>query len=552
MHYDEAAVALSDESFQDSEKQKQFISLPHNKLTDGIVSMSILQQNELEFDDQDGSKRGYSFKCKTGLHGHTVLCTDGRIAISVPPKDEIPREVTVALAHAAYLRDSEDEFTIKSVKHHASSCAVICSISSPTQSEMAIKIGGSHVHFVFYAYPDPPEEKTFLWYKKLPRKEDLSIDFSWKSRLRVFRKELKKFIADVKKKNPGNLSLKTLSWPGPIRVEGKYVSETKDHRSQMEAHVLGCEKTTLEELIGGFKDIHRGSCLIMSLAAADIAAERKEFGGRLYDESGNTKPGLLLNFSSEICMAAAGEGNKQIELRYKRSDDGDLHLSLIDQWFCFDPLTRDWSIQKISHAESSLPFAQKRGRRAIRLCDLLSTTAVVFRFLSEKIGESFLKASSNQQWHTMLDNCRREALETSVDERALKFRDLIDKYRPHLNVATEEVFNWITKECNQNKDIDQFVAEIGRDYGDLLAALYAELQELRDVATIVLGGYGGVHFGNTEDDLFLKTVNDELGFHKDKQGRVPDQATVVRAQASGSSNRLLRAGQWRNLIGGDK
>jgi len=111
MHYDEAAVALSDESFLDSEKQKQFISLPHDKLTDGIVSMRILQQNELEFDDHDEAKRGCSFKCsKKGLHGHTVLCTGGCITISVLPKDGIPREVKVASAHAAYLRDSEDEF----------------------------------------------------------------------------------------------------------------------------------------------------------------------------------------------------------------------------------------------------------------------------------------------------------------------------------------------------------------------------------------------------------------------------------------------------------
>jgi mannose-6-phosphate isomerase class I len=587
MHYDEAAVALSDESFLDSEKQKRLICTPRNENAGVLVPMRILHQDLLE--------AGHSFRCpRDPTHGHSVICTEGSIIISVRPEGGIPREMTIASAHAAYLRDSKDEFTIKSVKHHTSACAVICSISSPVTSQMAIKIGGTHVHFVFYAYPNPAEEETFLWYNKLHEKENLPLNFSWESRLRVFREELEKFRSKMLHMNSGNISLMTLSWPGPIweqagtaRNQVRCVDTTWDHNSRMEAHVLGCEKTTLKDLVGGIQNINWESCLIMSLAAADIAAERKEFGGRLQDENGNTKPGLLLNFSSEICMAVAGKGDESVAFGDRNRDGGDLHINCIDQWLWFDPLTRDWFIQKTSPEDIGLSSDHKPHRRAIRLCDLLSTTAVVFRFLSEEIGKTFLEeqttlsakavqqAQAAKLWLDELKKCWHETTTVLVNERATKFKDLIDKYRLHLNVATEEVFNWISRECREGNDVEHFIVEIGRDYGDLLAALYAEFDlspfvELdpeekltspkekltgpKKKLTIVLGGYGGVHFGSAEckaSDLFVQTVNTELNFHL-RARRVQFKADVVRAQASGSSTRLLRAGQWRNLIGGDK
>jgi len=205
VHYDEAAVALCDESFLDKDKEKRHIYRLGVESTGGVVPMKILRPDTLE--------RGDSFACqKGGAHGHTILCTEGRITISVEPQGGVPHEMTIASAHSAYLRHTAKPFKVRSVEHHTSSCAIVCSHSAEPQPELAIAIGVTHVYFVYRAYPNPPEERLFVWYEKML----FGGDFSWQRRLEVFRNELAEFLKQVCQEPRRPISLTTLSWPGPI------------------------------------------------------------------------------------------------------------------------------------------------------------------------------------------------------------------------------------------------------------------------------------------------------------------------------------------------
>ena len=156
----------------------------------------------------------------------------------------------------------------------------------------------------------------------------------------------------------------------------------------------------------------------------------------------------------------------------------------------------------------------------------------------------------------MLTACMEEA-QTSckVDERARRFSELIRKYRPLLNATARPLFDWMARtaqsqetnnpdEMRRRKLCRDFIETIAYDYADMIAALIRSIPAIVPYAShIILGGYGGTHFGlcpneESNEDIFLDALQQEIKQHSGRDG-VPVEIEIFRSQASQSVYRLL-------------
>jgi mannose-6-phosphate isomerase class I len=530
MHYGMAAVALSDESFLDNEKQKRLVYFPGHPHTARMISFDVLT-NITESWKQ-------CLNCQESMtHGHTVICAEGAV-ILLASSSAGTSGLRLRTAYSAYLRAGVKSAMVASAKHHISSCMVICSRSTEPKPVLAVEIGGTRVHFVHWAYPDAPQEERFTWYSELAS----CGDFSWQQRIEVFRRRLTSFLQGVRAAvAEQHILLGAVSWPGAMRVAEHTKDAAAGAEVELKARCLGNAITSLAELTGGIPGLVNNQASVMCDVAADIAAELKELGGKLQDENGTPQPGVFLNFATDVSMAVADGTVQPISLHCVDSNGRLLHIGRIGRMFWFDPLTRDWTIQ-VPVVEVEDPMPRALSPRAICLNEMLSTTGVVLRFLASEMGKHFLAANSAALWKGALEKCRSEARAVTQEDRAQAFRNYCKTYQPHLNAAVTEAFRWIS----EHSEAGGFVEEIGRDYGDMIAALAREFSELRDKRTVVLGGTGGAYFGKTESECFMATVNQEVGFHAVRWGGMT--LAVERARASRSAHRLLHAADWLQLV----
>jgi hypothetical protein len=356
-------------------------------------------------------------------------------------------------------------------------------------------------------------------------------DFSWQMRLSRLRSELSNFVGGVPK-----VSLCAVSWPGAILGTGDQATLT--------AHILGCGGTTVQELFRGTA-LDSSDCRVMFDADADLAAELKEVGGQLQGKSGNPLPGWQLNFASEVCMSVAsvpaglGGATSVAEVNAAVTNPKGQRLAVgpIGRMLWFDPMSRDWHLtEDLRTQPPKAPEGLPSG--VIRLSDMLSTTGVALRLLASELGQKFLGESGETNYATELWKCWMAAQEVAMFDRGEKIANLIQEFRPHLNAAIADMFSWLDKD----PDRCEFVDEIGRDYGDVIAALLAELPVLQSTKVVVLGGFGGSHFGR-KGERFLKAVSGQL--HAGNRFR---EMEVRRATASGSPFRLLHAPDWGDLF----
>jgi hypothetical protein len=379
---------------------------------------------------------------------------------------------------------------------------------------------------VYRAYPDPPRHAAYLWHELLAG----GNDFSWPTRLSRLQSELKAFLSGVP-----NVSLCALSWPGSILGASD--------QARLTAHILDCDEsseTTVRDLCNG-SAVDSSNCRVMFDADADLAAELKEVGGRLQDDRGNPLSGWLLNFASGVCMSVAANSEAgTLKAKVRSSIDRQGHklvIGRVGRMLWFDPMTRDWHLKEDSKTHLlKVPDGLPSG--VIRLSDMLSTTAVALRLLASGLGEKFLGEFGHKNYTHQLKICRKSAQGVAQAARARKITELIQEFRPHLNGAVRDMFTWLDNDAGRG----EFVDEIGRDYGDVIAALLVELPELPNTKVVVIGGFGGSHFGR-QGDRFLNAVRGQLYAGSRFQG-----IEVKRAAASGYPFRLLHAPAWGDLF----
>jgi len=112
-----------------------------------------------------------------------------------------------------------------------------------------------------------------------------------------------------------------------------------------------------------------------------------------------------------------------------------------------------------------------------------------------------------------------------------------------LNAIIKPLFEFIAEEANSKNNgsemqeiCSNFIKTIAYDYGDMIAALIQSLSLSSESysSNIILGGYGGTHFGLYKDkDIFLNALNQELRQHD------LGEVTVKRSQANQFPYRLL-------------